>query len=478
MPRPQDTGPTYPEIIKKLLDSANGPILAKEFTEAVLALRPSTAKNPKQAIKTQLRQETGHLLVYLDQDTILPTHLAMNGVRFRIQLDRHAIDTGLVEIGNCLASYLPRRSSVQNICFIDAESQLLDFQLSSDTKKETDPFFGTYNSTNTYANLGNWLRKHKAIQKDYILFTLVDWQNGIFQIEHEKYAKRDAALLKQRNQLLADLFYEMLESSTHEDLYQHEAVPTIYARFPDKSGYPPDHWLTVLENDKRMVADNWAIRYSDGQLPPIMELERELAGESREIQTVPFSKEQGKQVFRFKAEFKDTPKIWREVEILGKQTLADLTSILVSAFNHDWDHMAGFWKLVPRKSSSGKVRYREVDLGDVNPLEEGDGAEIKIAEIGLSIGEKLKFVFDFGDWIEHILTLEAVATLQSGVKYPRETARNKPKYVYCIDCEQEGKQTVAEWICFICSNENQKEMVYCEKCSGNHEDHYLEEITY
>jgi hypothetical protein len=270
----------------------------------------------------------------------------------------------------------------------------------------------------------------------------------------------------------------MLENSAQEELYRHEAVPTVYARLSDKCGYPPDHWMTVLEKDKRMIADDWAIRYSDGRLSPYMELERELAGEYREIQMIPFSKEQGKLVFRFKAELKNNPKIWREIEIQGKQTLAELQSILVDAFNHDWDHMGGFWKLVPRKTSTGKVRYREVDLGDVNPFEEGEGAGIKIAEIGLSEGDKVKFVFDFGDWIEHILTLEAITPSETGVKYPREIARNKPKYVNCVSCEQQGKQTTAQWVCFTCSDEHQKDMVYCAECSANHEEHYLQEILY
>lgn len=134
--------------------------------------------------------------------------------------------------------------------------------------------------------------------------------------------------------------------------------------------------------------------------------------------------------------------------------------------------------MVPRKASTGKIRYREVELGTLDPFEGGDGAEVKIAGIGLAEGDKLKFVFDFGDWIEHTLTLDSITPPQSGLEYPREVARNKPKYVNCVKCEQEGKQTVAIWICITCSNEHQKDTVYCEKCSKSHEDHYLEEILY
>jgi hypothetical protein len=175
---------------------------------------------------------------------------------------------------------------------------------------------------------------------------------------------------------------------------------------------------------------------------------------------------------------KYSPKIWREVEIQGKQTLAELSNVLVNAFNHEWDHLGGFWKLIPRNASTGKVRYREVELGTVNPFEESDGAKVKVAGIGLSEGDKLKFVFDFGDWIEHTLTLELITPSQSSMEYPREVARNKPKYLNCVKCKQKGKQSVAQWICITCSNKYQKDMVYCEKCSERHEDHYMEEILY
>jgi len=114
--------------------------------------------------------------------------------------------------------------------------------------------------------------------------------------------------------------------------------------------------------------------------------------------------------------------------------------------------MGGFWRLVPRKADNrGVTRYREVELGDVNPYGEGDGADLKIAGLELSTGDRLKFVFDFGDWIEHTLIVDAIEAPQAGAKYPREVARNKPKYINCVECQKKGKQVVAKWICLECS---------------------------
>jgi hypothetical protein len=114
----------------------------------------------------------------------------------------------------------------------------------------------------------------------------------------------------------------------------------------------------------------------------------------------------------------------------------------------------------------------------VNPFEEGEGSDTPIAALKLQVGDQLKYVYDFGDWIEHTLELQAIGDPQKGVRYPREIGRNKPKYVYCDDCEQKGKQTIATWICYTCSNEEQEDVVLCEACMEEHEDHYVVELLY
>jgi len=131
-----------------------------------------------------------------------------------------------------------------------------------------------------------------------------------------------------------------------------------------------------------------------------------------------------------------------------------------------------------KRSSGRAARTREVEIGCVEPMGGRDGARIKVAELGLAVGEQLKYVYDFGDWIEHNLTLQAIESPQSDVKYPREVARNKPEYAFCVECQKRGKQQVAEWICLQCTMETEQEILLCEKCTEEHDDHYLEEILY
>jgi hypothetical protein len=120
-------------------------------------------------------------------------------------------------------------------------------------------------------------------------------------------------------------------------------------------------------------------------------------------------------VYRFVAQLGSRTRI---VEIQGEHTLADLDRALRSAFRHDpYDHLGGFWRLFTRGNS--QRRRREVRLGDVDPSGGGDGASIPIATLGLQVNAMLKYVYDFGDWVEHSLMVEAISEPQPHVKYPR-----------------------------------------------------------
>ncbi len=92
--------------------------------------------------------------------------------------------------------------------------------------------------------------------------------------------------------------------------------------------------------------------------------------------------------------------------------------------------------------------------------------------------DRLKYVYDFGDWVEHVLTLKAIVEPEKKVSYPREVARNKPKIQYCTVCQEEGKKVAAKWVCVTCSNELGVETLLCDEHAADeeHEDHYTVEI--
>ncbi len=124
-------------------------------------------------------------------------------------------------------------------------------------------------------------------------------------------------------------------------------------------------------------------------------------------------------------------------------------------------------------------RVREVDLGDIEPFGGGSGADVHVAGLGLKPGDELKYVYDFGDWIEHLITLEEIVEPEARAEYPRIVEQNKPQYQYCQSCKAQGRKTVATWVCIECSDEQQREVLVCEEClMAEHEDHYAEEVVY
>jgi len=215
------------------------------------------------------------------------------------------------------------------------------------------------------------------------------------------------------------------------------------------------------------------IRYAESYTP----LEHALGRERARPKALPVSAAQSAQIYRFKASLKYRPSIWRRIEIQGGQTLADLDGVLREEFKHDlFDHLSGFWRKVRR---GGTRRIREVDIGTIEPFGGGEGAKTRIAAIGLAVGDELKYVYDFGDWIEHTLTLEAITEPEAGAQYPRVVAQNKPQYRDCEDCARHGRQTPATWICHQCSDKQGREVLVCRDCLvAGHEEHYADEIVY
>jgi hypothetical protein len=470
----KDKPPTYDEVIAELLRTATGPVPAAALTNRMLAARPSSAKNPVQAMRQYLSEAAGRLLVFVDPDTVLPLHLAYRGARFRLPLDRDSVKRGRVSIGDSVYRYLPWNFPPERLRFVDTAGQPITFRVQRISEKIETPL-GQTDAELWFADLGDWLRAEKVNARDHLLVTIVDWEHGVFQLDREPFSKHDPAQRAARNRLLADIFYNLLENAKYEQIFAHQAVPSAYARLPDKDGYPPDDWVAVVAADERLYTDGWQIRYRDSR-PTLFDL---FDDGRPTAQAKPISKGQGAQVYRFKAALARRSGVWRTVELQGRHTLADLDQALRAAFKHDQlDHLGGFWKLVPR-SAAKQTRFREVDLGDVNPFGGGDGAGLQITSLELAVGDQLKYVYDFGDWIEHRLVLETITPPERRRQYPREVARNQPRYAQCVECQTKRRQRVAKWICLDCSNRGGEAVRLCDACAQKrHQDHYIEEILY
>jgi len=479
---------TYPDVIDAILKTVTGPLPVAELARRMLAELPSTARDPQAAMRNHILKARGWQLVFTTAETIIPLRLAYQGVRFRLQLTHANLDRGLLPLNDILQGYLPQNLVVEQLQFVDAAGAAIPTRIFIATEKTKSPFGIYYNENIVRAGLGTWYRAQKISARDYLVVTILDWEQGRLQLERVPAGRWSRDLLVERDRLLADLFYDVLEGAREERIYNNEAVPTVYTRLIDQPGPPPGHWMEVITADPRMTHDRWQIVYSDRRLNP---LEMLLGGsrQTRRPSTVVASNEQRQRIYRLRASLAGNPKIWREIDIQGRQTLADLDRALREAFNHDCgDHMAGFWKLIPRAPQASlaasparrrpATRIREVEIGAVDPMGGGEAAGIAIAELGLGVGDHLIYVYDFGDWVEHTLALQAVAAPQADLQYPCEVARNKPQYVYCTICHQAGRQQVAGWICRDCSQRQGAAFLLCADCARQHPMHYIHALLY
>ena len=172
----------------------------------------------------------------------------------------------------------------------------------------------------------------------------------------------------------------------------------------------------------------------------------------------------------FKVALKYRKGLWRRIEIKGDQTLGDFNHIIRDAFNYDtFDHLSEFFR----------GRWPRGGLGEINPDGGGSSAKKRINQLSLSEGDKLGYIYDFGDEIQHMVTLEKIVEPEERTEYPRVVSKNKPRYHYCEICKRKGKKTIATWICIECSEEEGREVFLCKDClEKEHEDHYAEEILY
>jgi hypothetical protein len=117
----------------------------------------------------------------------------------------------------------------------------------------------------------------------------------------------------------------------------------------------------------------------------------------------------------------------RTLAIRGDQTLDDLHLVLQDAFEWENDHLYAFW-LSGRIWDGGESAY--MAPFELDPAEKS--TEERIDRLGLELGQRIAYVFDFGDEWHVELRVEAIAPAEPG-EYPRILASRgdpPPQYVY------------------------------------------------
>lgn len=117
-------------------------------------------------------------------------------------------------------------------------------------------------------------------------------------------------------------------------------------------------------------------------------------------------------IYRMHVTLRDIePPIWRKVELPARTTLKQFHRILQISMGWGNYHLHEF-------RASGK-RYREPDPDD-DPLSEITPENgVRLSSICTESNKEIVYLYDFGDYWEHCVRLEAVIPSEPGMRYPR-----------------------------------------------------------
>ena len=106
-------------------------------------------------------------------------------------------------------------------------------------------------------------------------------------------------------------------------------------------------------------------------------------------------------IYKFRVIYLLKKPVWRDIEILGKQTFLDLAEEVIDSMGWMNDHMHGFdipeteTEPDPFVTGSSKSFFAPGWIDDPHPTYKTD--EIRICDIDYDELPKLNFIFDFGD---------------------------------------------------------------------------------
>jgi len=479
MPKPN--APSRISAIRETLANAQTPLTFDELLARASAIFPMDAKGLKAALdslrndydKRRLLQQTADgryawlsLLVrgaYL-KHTLTADELGKHELRFEPELAVALFPTRVYR-----EPVAPCECSLPNGTRVNLKMEQMGER----------GWFAVW-GTRVEIHFWDWLKTQGAQTGDTLVFHIKDGTPARCAVSFVVRAARDVACTQTRNEIFAETISVFLKPKQNGAQSQ-DIAARLLALGLYHDPCPPDALEYLLESDPRfrLDRDGWKIaRRADHQYSALGLQDDDMfdlfgTGQEPSKRKHPSKKDFAGQVYRFLASFRHNKGLWRRIEICGDQTLKELDKIMRAAFGHDaMDHLSEFYL------GTDAEAYRR-GLGAHNPFEKSDADKWLIGELGLAPGDALSYTYDFGDNIQHVLKVEALALRERGVDYPRVVEQNKSRYRYCPDCKAEGKKEIATWICLDCSNDQGRDVFVCaEHVVSEHEDHYAEEIVY
>jgi len=125
----------------------------------------------------------------------------------------------------------------------------------------------------------------------------------------------------------------------------------------------------------------------------------------------------------FKIHLFHDKKVVREVEVLEGSNLYKLAKAIVKSYDFDFDHAFGFFSTISESGYFKSERKYELftDLEDegIEPTGAGSVKKTKTSEVWKNLGDKMLFLFDYGDTWLFVVELIQFGKKEDKKKYPR-----------------------------------------------------------
>ncbi len=117
----------------------------------------------------------------------------------------------------------------------------------------------------------------------------------------------------------------------------------------------------------------------------------------------------GKQIFQFRLSLEEVrPPVWRRIQVPADCTLARLHKVIQAVMDWQDYHLHEF--------TVGGRAYAVPDPEDDHEVI--DERTVRLRDLGLSIGDRFEYLYDFGDDWRHVLELERQMPPAAETVYP------------------------------------------------------------
>lgn len=271
----------------------------------------------------------------------------------------------------------------------------------------------------------NWWKGQQRSRADSLVLRCEDGDTGRFACTAVRAADLDAARVGAANESLHVAALQALKRR-RDGLDLTDFIIALIARGVYHQDPPPDPLKDVLLTPQSpIMLDVPRVVYRPDIPLPLRALAAQRGQEDRWDRLLrgpdfePPRRRRAKRppaaqsLYQFKVSF--GPEVWRRIELLDNETLHDLHNAIQTAFGWDNDHLYSFYMSGRRWDRLTEIAGTPLGGGDSSPSAD----EVMLAELGLQVGQRFLYLFDYGDELRHEVLLERVSPPPASDDFPR-----------------------------------------------------------